>query len=328
VNGGDLHIQAAHPPASRVTGWLVVLLLGVILACACASLLPPLLDFDWQGGKVASAPEGIHLVEKSRSLLAEYGFRKAMDYFHSGALPTMFDEVKPEDLALVKRTYKRGVDIPEDHWIKQSPDFGPPEDFLEKFGRHFYPTRHTHLSDGGTVAHGENKVREILPWYWLTAALDPHDLESYLEAAYWLRKEGGNTAEAAAFLRQGLQANPDSYEILFELGRIYEEDCGDVAHARTLWEIALQRWEKRNRGLTEQDEFPYRQIAGHLARLEDRQGNARQTLVYLELLKRFASDTAAIDRWMEDVRHPERAPKKAVTPQAAVIADPIHHQLK
>jgi tetratricopeptide (TPR) repeat protein len=176
-------------------------------------------------------------------------------------------------------------------------------DLLDRFGRHFHPTRHTHLSDGGSVAHGENRVREILPWYWLTAALDPHDLESYLEAAYWLRKSEGNAVEAAAFLREGLQANPDSYEILFELGRIYEEDRGDVAHARNLWEIALQRWEKRNHALKEQDEFPYRQITGHLARLEDRQGNSRQTLRYLELLKRFSTDTQSIDEWIDDVQH-------------------------
>ena len=57
----------------------------------------------------------------------------------------------------------------------------------------------------------------------------------------------GKVAEAEKFLRDGLRANPDSYEILFELGRLYYESEHDAARARNVWELALRRWQEQLR---------------------------------------------------------------------------------
>ena len=43
---------------------------------------------------------------------------------------------------------------------------GQPKDWIDRFGRHFYPTVHTHLSSGNE--------REILPWLKLSAEMDPN----------------------------------------------------------------------------------------------------------------------------------------------------------
>ena len=101
------------------------------------------------------------------------------------------------------------------------------------FGGHFIISEHTHLEG--------RKESEILPWLKLAAELDPQKIETYTVAAYWLR-DLGKTKEAERFLREGLLNNPDSYEILFDLGRLYYENHHDAARARKIWDLALRRW--------------------------------------------------------------------------------------
>ena len=130
---------------------------------------------------------------------------------------------------------------------------GQPLDFIDAFERNFIPSRHTHLDEGS--ARGTNSelatlsgekggaVREILPWLKLSAELDPNRIETYTVAAYWLRSRMGKVDEAEHFLREGLRANPRNAAILFELGRIYNEDRKDYDHARNVWELGVKKLE-------------------------------------------------------------------------------------
>ena len=62
----------------------------------------------------------------------------------------------------------------------------------------------------------------------MSAELDPQRIDTYTVAAYWLR-DLGKVNDAEQFLRQGLLNNPDSYELLFDLGRLYYTDKHDPA---------------------------------------------------------------------------------------------------
>ena len=135
-------------------------------------------------------------------------------------------------------TAKEGDAAHEEH-EKQMNFLGPPRDWIERFGRHFIVTEHTHLEG--------NKEREILPWLRISAELDPQKIETYIVAAYWLR-DLGKVKEAERFLRQGMLNNPDSYEILFELGRLYYENDHDTARARKIWDLALRKWAEAGGG--------------------------------------------------------------------------------
>src|SRR5438132_4982383 len=95
----------------------------------------------------------------------------------------------------------------------------------------------------------------------------------------------GKVVEAEQFLRDGLRANPDSYEILFELGRVSAENKNDPACARNLWQAALIRWQKQESAKPESDRFLFLQIVSHLAVLEDQQSNYRQALAYAQMWK-------------------------------------------
>ena len=166
-----------------------------------------------------------------RRLFANQFFTMADVYFHSGYYPSIFDlrEEGPKEIVAESHGH---TDSPEDE-IKE--DFlGKPKDWIDRFGRHFRITEHTHLEHGNE--------REILPWLRLAADMDPQKIETYTVGSYFMRTHLNQPREAEAFLREGLRNNPDSYEILFELGRLYDENYHDPDRARDVWQLALHGW--------------------------------------------------------------------------------------
>jgi len=221
------------------------LLILLLLAAACFSLstiLQPRATL-WSGrhdsGNVLKV-----LLGDGRRLFANHFFVKADVYFHSGYYPSVFDQAQaPKDSHHM--TSKEGSQTEEEH-EKAMNFLRPPKDWIERFGRHFLITEHTHLAGGNE--------REILPWLRLSAELDPQRVETYTVAAYWLRNMG-KISEAEQFLHEGRRANPDSPEILFELGRLYYESEHDAARSRNVWELALRKWTAHEYGQKEPDMF-------------------------------------------------------------------------
>ena len=183
------------------------------------------------------------LLGDGRRLFANHFFIKADSYFHSGYYPSIFDDRKAfQDSHRAPGVEAIGDGGPDSD-PKELPGFlGKPHDWIDAFNRNFYPSTHTHLDQGGVDAHDghdhhghdhgdaqgpdeqppETDAKEILPWLKVSSAMDPNRIETYTVAAYWLRDHLGHPDEAESFLREGLRANPDSFAILFELGRIYE----------------------------------------------------------------------------------------------------------
>jgi len=164
---------------------------------------------------------------------------------------------------------------------------------------------------------GSSQVREIMPWLRLSAELNPNDIRTYTVTAYWLRERMGKVAEAEQFLREGLRANPDSCEIMYELGRVYSENKNDQARARNLWEAALRQWQKQEAPKPDPDRFLFIEIASHLALLEEKQGNHPQALAYMELWKARSPSPAAVQKFIDDLRRKISSPAPAPSPQTA-----------
>ena len=196
---------------------------------------------------------------------------------------------------------------------------GKPRDWIDAFSRQFFPSRHTHLDEGGASGDlgGGSQVREIMPWLRLSAELNPNDIRTYTVTAYWLRERMGKVAEAEQFLREGLRENPDSYEIMYELGRVYSENKNDPAHARNLWEAALRQWQKQVASKPDPDrayKFLFVEITSHLALLEEKQGNYPQALAYMELWKARSPSPDAVQKYIDDLRHKMSSPTAPAAP--------------
>ncbi len=283
--------------------------LGVV-AFSLATSVEPWFQ-TWAGSRAQSSSLLQVALGDSRRLFAKHVFFKADAYFHNGYYPTIYDNNQGYEKAhLVEDMHASGEE--------KEPNFlGKPKDWIDAFSRHFYPTRHTHLGEadgheepGAHQGHdhgeeherGGDEQREILPWLRLSAELDPERVETYVVSAYWLRTAMKKVDEAEQFLREGLRANPGDYEILFELGCIYNENRHDPERARNLWELGLKNWRERESGKTDPNIFVYARTLGSLATLEETQGNYGRALELLETLKSISPNREAIEKWMAGLR--------------------------
>jgi|ERR1700722_562320 len=278
--------------------WVMILLLICCMAMA-TGLDSEFLRLHNRGGSSASVV--VALMGDSRRLFAHEFFAMADAYFHSGFYPTIFDRQKAgteSDLKEESHDKPEGVQEHEE----EASFLGKPKDWIERFGRHFYPTVHTHLH-GGTE-------REMLPWLKLSADLDPHELDAYLTASYWLRTSLNKPDEAEQFLREGLRANPDSYEILLELGRVYLYNRTNTFVARNIFMLARQKWRKQDAAKAKPDPHAYEEILGEIVRVDRAQGNLNQQLADMEELVTVARAKETLQHQIYELKAKLAAPKK------------------
>ncbi len=295
---------------NRTASLLLLLLLTLCLSLA-AWLQPR--SLSWRGPRAQADTMLKVLLGDGRRMFANHFFTKADAYLHSGFYPSIFDQAKLNcEGHLLGTAAEHGEESHEaeaheghdhdahDHDAEH--DFmGKPKDWLDRFGRKFRITEHTHLGGGGTE-------REILPWLKLSAELDPQQVETYTVAAYWLRSKLGKLDEAESFLRDGLRANPDSHEILLELGRLLYVNRKDAARARNVWEMALRKWQKNEGPKSEPDKQTLHDILINLARLEEAEGNLAKAVGYLQQVKPVSPNPEAIQKQIEDLQRRLRQP--------------------
>ena len=283
-----------------MTDRVASLLLALTLSAAfgLATWLQPR-SLAWRGQRAKAGSLLEILLGDGRRMFANHFFTQADVYLHSGYYPSLFDQAKLNcegHLAGTAREHEHEAETGQNGHDEDNHDFlGKPKDWLDAFGRKFRITEHTHLEGGGTE-------REILPWLKLSAELDPQQVETYTVAAFWIRSKLGKVDEAEAFLRQGLRANPDSYEILFELGRLLYENRKDTARARNVWQLALHKWQKSEAGKPKPDNLLREQILTNLARLEEHEGNFAKAIEYSVQLKTVSPHPDLIEKQIEELR--------------------------
>ena len=278
----------------------------LVLLAACFSLATVLQERVSGWSKRGESDSVLKvLLGDGRRLFANHFFVQADISFHSGYYPSIFDQAnRPKDNSHL--TAKEGEPAAEEH-EKQMNFLGPPRDWIERFGRHFVITGHTHLE-------GNNRS-EILPWLKLSAELDSQKIETYTVAAYWLR-DLGKVKEAERFLREGFLNNPESFEILLELGRLYYEDKHDAAHARKIWELALRRWSEQEGANKKPDLLKLGQIAVNLSHLEEKEGNLARAIQLLELSMKASPNPAALQKQIDELKQKLATPPPLAAPKA------------
>jgi tetratricopeptide (TPR) repeat protein len=273
--------------------WLLLLL------AACFSLATTLqpLAATWSRGGPSGSVLKLALGD-GRRLFANHFFIQADVSFHRGYYPSVFDAAdKPKVSAMAAGPAGHDED---EH--RREMALGQPRDWIDAFSRNFHFKEDSHLENG--------QEREILPWLWLSAELDPQRVETYTVASYWLCKRLDKAKEAEAFLREGIRNNPGSPEILYELGRLYLEDRHEPDRARKVWDLALVRWNSQEAAKPEPNLFLLEQITVRLANLEADAGNLPRAINLMELAKKASPHPEAIQKQIEELRQKAAAPKK------------------
>ena len=92
-----------------------------------------------------------------------------------------------------------------------------------------HPFKPYNREDFSSIRHEtEFDDKEILPWFRLTAYMDPHLTKAYSNGGHWLAWRLGEAEQAIEFLEEGLQNNPGAPDILLELGVIYLDVNGEL----------------------------------------------------------------------------------------------------
>jgi hypothetical protein len=134
--------------------------------------------------------------------------------------------------------------------------------------------------------------------------MNPQMIESYTVGAYWLQAELHNPKEAQAFLFEGLRNNPGNSELLFDLGRLYNEGYHDPNRARNVWLAGLRCWEAQGADVKTnvQSQYLCEEITMNLARLEETEGHWPQAVQYMESVKQISTDPEAIQKQIDEAK--------------------------
>ncbi len=273
---------------------LIMLLLFVCCLTLATVLVPQFATWrESQDHGASSAGMLVALMGDSRRLFAHEFFAKADAYFHRGFYPSIFDRKNPGAESDLKEESHQKTGDAKDH-EQESTFLGPPKDWIDRLGRHFYPTTHVHLTAGNE--------REMLPWLKLSAELEPHEIDPYLTASYWLRTSLDKPNEAEQFLRQGLAANPDSPEILLELGRINFYNRTNAQAGRNVFELALQKWRKLDSAGKKPDPIICEEILGEIVRTDRALKDPKQELADLEELIKIARGKGSLQTQIDELK--------------------------
>jgi tetratricopeptide (TPR) repeat protein len=292
-----------------------------ILFVAAAFALATILDPIWGGMQRRQAKSMIDImVGDGKRLFANHFVTKADVYFHNGYYPSIFQQAKADShLSEAAESHEgsghedddeHGSGVGEGGVIDHSKETAEehakhagrhenvpndqPQDFLEAFGSHFFVSQHSHMKNADS--------KELLPWFKIAAELDPSRVDTYTVTAFWLRTTLKKVNEAEDFLREGWKANPDSYAIIFELGRLYETDRKDDERARNLFDLALKKWNKQERQKEKPDLFGLEQILANLVETEYRLGDLRACLEHLQQLEPITPYPDTVRKHIEDVK--------------------------
>ena len=253
------------------------------------------------------------LLGDSSRIFANNFFMKADEYYHSGYYPTIFDN--NEAFKTAHMAEDTGAVTSHNHG-EEGGFMGPPRDWIDSFSRHFIPNRHTHLDEGGPTddLSSSDSVREILPWLKLSAKLDPDNVQTYVVTAFWLRSRMHKVSDANQVLLEGLRYNPDSYEILFELGRLYDENYHDAGRARNVWEQAVRKWLALDEDTKQEKRLIFEQITTHLGKLESDAGNYDKAANWFQAAQKVSLTPDALQAQIDELKK-KMAAQIPVAPQ-------------
>ena len=243
------------------------------------------------------------LLGDSSRMFANSFYVKADEYYHSGFYPTIFDN--NEAFKTVHMAEDTGA-VNSKNRGEETAFMGAPRDWIDAFGRHFIPNRHTHLDEGGAAGDlsSSDEVREILPWLKLSTELDPQNVQNYTVTAYWLRQRMHKTAEANQVLLEGLRENPGSCDILFELGRLYAESDHDTNRAENVWLAAAKNWRpvEGNDDAKYANDFIYEKISTQLAEAELNAEHPQQAIQWFQAAQKVSQTPDAVQARIDDIK--------------------------
>ena len=165
------------------------------------------------------------LLGSAKEAIGDAIFLKANSYFHGG----IDSNLVPRE-AMAENEGAGGVEL--DTFKKAYTDW------VYQVNSRIKVLDHRHLEGAET--------RQIIPLLKISVALDPYNVPAILTTAYWLEFYFKKTDDSIEVLNQGLEYNPDSWEILYHLGLDYFKFKKKYAEGALCLENALAKMNTEN----------------------------------------------------------------------------------
>lgn len=205
---------------------------------------------SWSSEELREANESIPmtLLGQFRTNLDAYLWLKTAEYLHGGILYRSLSEAEHAKGGREVESNVGGFAVHSD-----GPTLIPSKekDWRGIFGdleRSIQPYRH------GPARHGD--PQELIPWYRVQTIINPLDVNAYVTCAFFLADFARRPHEALAFLDEGINNNPNNFEMQEAIGQLYFEKWKNCDKAIPCLEkaIALGK-EITNRNETQETVF-------------------------------------------------------------------------
>lgn len=96
------------------------------------------------------------------------------------------------------------------------------------------PRTHVHLTSA--------EIFQIMPWLRFATRVNPHDMDAYMSAAFWVSQQGKDyRRQALGILEEARRNNPRDYRVPMERGMVLLH-YGELGGAARSFDQALRRW--------------------------------------------------------------------------------------
>jgi len=141
--------------------------------------------------------------------------------------------------------------------------------FFHKWKEAIVPVEHAHAEGG--------EIEEIMPWLRLATKSDPHNIEIYMVASYWLNGECQRPDLAREAIVEAIEKNPDRYELQYEMGRLHLA-ANELMLAKESLENALTLIIRPNQQDPEQAAIDHPSILMAMSYLHEALGNQEDAI--------------------------------------------------
>ncbi|MBU0683417.1 MAG: hypothetical protein ABIH85_01550 [Candidatus Omnitrophota bacterium] len=207
-----------------------------------------------------STPFFIQVLGEGKSVVSTWSFLQADLYYHGGI-----------------RHLSEDGDLHDTHDKKPAISAW---NVLSRLKDDLSLTEHIHLKG--------DQIKELLPWLYYSAEIDPHNVQAITTTAYYVADMFAKPEEAINYLRKGLKNNINSWEIYAEMGKVYFRFMDNPAKAVNFLVRAEQLMLK-----SKHDKYEERSILTFLAASYVKLGQNENAInTYLRLAELFPKDEA------------------------------------
>lgn len=230
----------------------------------------------------------------SRKILADLAYMKADEYLHGGAKrvdKTECQQIGYEDRGSSQEHEEHHEDHKNEHGDHKHAQKNIDSvtgvakwNILLYIGEFIHICKHLHVS--------ADQGRELFPWYYYAAKLNPEKINAYINGGYWAGIQFHKPEEAIKFLEKGLLHNADSWEIFDQIGQIYHLENKD-------YKSALLNFEKAYKLLTDDNssKIDKRRVYSFMADCYQKLGQIEKAVeFYKKILILFPQDKAIPQR--------------------------------